>query len=67
MAPTWVSPHGFVGTLDHIFLRSPSEGAHATEMRSDSSFPSNHLPVVVPSMACPPRLNPYARQREAVF
>ena len=30
-APTWVSPQGFVGALDHIFLRSPSEAAHSTK------------------------------------
>ena len=36
-APTWVSPQGFAGALDHIFLRAPSEAAHTTEVRSDSS------------------------------
>ena len=47
-APTWVSPQGFAGALDHIFLRTPSEAAHTTEVRSDSSFPSDHLPVTAP-------------------
>ena len=37
-APTWVSPQGFAGALDHIFLRTPLEAAHTTEVRSDSSF-----------------------------
>ena len=44
-APTWVSPQGFAGALDHIFLHAPSEAAHTTEVRSDSTFPSDHLPV----------------------
>ena len=45
-APAWVSLQGFVGALDHTFLQSTSETAHSTEVRSDSSFPSDHLPVL---------------------
>ena len=60
-APTWVSPQGFVAALDHTFLRTPSEAAHTTEVRSDSSFPSDHLPVLTtlhdlppaPQLVCP--------------
>ena len=60
-APTWVSPQGFVGALDHPFLRSPSDAAHTTEVRSDSSFPSDHLLVLTtlhdlppaPQLVCP--------------
>ena len=40
-APPWVNPQGFAGALDQIFLRTPSEAAHTTEVRPDSSFPSN--------------------------
>ena len=62
-APTWVSPQGFVGALDHIFLGSPSEVAHTTEMRSDFGFSSDHLPVLAtfhdlppaPQLVCPSR------------
>ena len=57
-APTWVSPQGFVGALDYIFLRSPSEAAHSTEARSDSSFPSDHLPVVTTLHGLPPAPQP---------
>ena len=60
-APTWVSPQRFMGAFDHTFLRSPSEAAHTTEVRSDSSFPSDHLPVLTalhdlppaPQLVCP--------------
>ena len=60
-APTWVSPQDFVGALEHTFLRTPSEAAHNTEVRSDSSFPSDHLPVLTtlhdpppaPQLVCP--------------
>ena len=60
-APMWVSLQGFVGALDHTFLRSPLEAAHTTEVRSDSSFPSDHLPVLAtlhdlppaPQLVCP--------------
>ena len=45
-ATTWVTPQGFVGALDHTFLRTPSEVAHTTEVRSDSNFPSDHVPVL---------------------
>ena len=53
-APAWVSPQGFMGALDHIFLRSPSEAAHSTEVRSDSSFPSDNLPVIATFNGLPP-------------
>ena len=53
-APTWVSPQGFAGALDHIFLCTPSEAAHTTEVRSDSSFPSDHLPVIATLHDLPP-------------
>ena len=62
-APTWVSPQGIVGALDNTFLRTPSEAAHTTEVRSDSSFPSDHMPVLTtlhdlppaPQLVCPSR------------
>ena len=52
--PTWVSLQGFAGALDHIFLRTPSEATHTTEVRSDSSFPSDHLPVIATLHDLPP-------------
>ena len=71
-APTWVSPQGFAGTLDHIFLRAPSEAAHTTEVRSDSSFPSDHLPVTAtlhdlppaPQLVCPSKKGRFPIPRE---
>ena len=62
----WVSPQGFAGALDHIFLCAPSEAAHTTEVRSDSSFPSDHLPVTAtlhdlppaPQLVCPSKKGP---------
>ena len=66
-APTWVSPQGFVGALDHIFLRSPSEAAHSTEVRSDSSFPSDHLPVVTTLHGVPPTPQPICLSKRGRF
>ena len=71
-APTWVSPQGFAGALDHIFLRTPSEAAHTTEVRSDSSFPSDHLPVTAtlhdlppaPQLVCPSKKGRFPIPRE---
>ena len=71
-APTWVSPQGFAGALDHIFLRAPSEAAHTTEVRSDSSFPSDHLPVTAtlhdlppaPQLVCPSKKGRFPIPRE---
>ena len=71
-APTWVSPQGFAGALDHIFLRTPSEAAHTTEVRSDSSFPSDHLPVIAtlhdlppaPQLVCPSKKGRFPIPRE---
>ena len=71
-APTWVSPQGFAGALDHIFLRAPSEAAHTTEVRSDSSFPSDHLPVTAtlhdlppaPQLVCPSKKGCFPIPRE---
>ena len=73
-APTWVSPQGFVGALDHIFLRTPSEAAHTTEVRSDSSFPCDHLPVTAtlhdlppaPQLVCPSKKGRFPIPREPV-
>ena len=70
--PTWVSPQGFSGALDHIFLRTPSEAANTTEVRSDSSFPSDHLPVLTtlndlppaPQLVCPSMKGPFPIPRE---
>ena len=71
-APTWVSPQGFAGALDHIFLRTPSEATHTTEVRSDSSFPSDHLPVLTtlhdlppaPQLVCPSKKGRFPIPRE---
>ena len=71
-APTWVSPQGFAGPLDHIFLRTPSEAAHTTEVRSDSSFPCDHLPVSAtlhdlppaPQLVCPSKKGRFPIPRE---
>ena len=71
-APTWVSPQGFAGALDHIFLRTPSEAAQTTEVRSDSSFPSDHLPVTAtlhdlppaPQLVCPSKKGRFPIPRE---
>ena len=71
-APTWVSPPGFAGPLDHIFLRTPSEVAHTTEVRSDSSFPFDHLPMITalhdlppaPQLVCPSKKGPFPIPRE---
>ena len=71
-APTWVSPQGFVGALDHTFLRTPSEAAHTTEVRSDSSFPSDHLTVLTtlhdlpraPQLVCPSKKGRFPIPRE---
>ena len=71
-APTWVSPQGFVGALDHTFLRTPSEAAHTTEVHSDSSFPSDHLPVLTtfhdlppaPQLVCPSKKGRFPIPRE---
>ena len=71
-APTWVSPQGFAGALDHIFLRTPSEVAHTTEVRSDSSFPFDHLPVTAtlhdlppaPQLVCPSKKGRFPIPRE---
>ena len=49
-----MSPHCFVGALDHTFLRSPSEAAHTAEVRSDCSLPSDHLPGVAAHYDLPP-------------
>ena len=73
-APTWVSAQCFAGALDHIFLRSPSEAAHTTEVRSDSSFPSDHLPVTAtlhdlpsaPQLVCPSKKGRFAILRDAL-
>ena len=66
-APTWLSPQGFLGALDHIFLRSPSEGAHSTEVRSDSSFPSDHPPVVTTLHGLPPAPQPICPSKRGRF
>ena len=71
-APTWVSPQGLVGALDHTFLRTPSEAAHTTEVRSDSSFPSDHPPVLTtlhdlppaPQLVCPSKKGRFPIPRE---
>ena len=71
-APTWVSPQGFAGALYHIFLRTPSEAAHTTEVRSDSSFQSDHLPVLTtlhdlppaPQLVCPSKKGRFPIPRE---
>ena len=71
-APTWVSPQGFAVALDHIFLRTPSDTAHTTEVRSDSSFPSDHLPVIAtlhdlppaPQLVCPSKKGRFPIPRE---
>ena len=71
-APTWVSPQGFAGALDHIFPRAPSEAAHTTEVRSDSSFASDHLPVTAtlhdlpptPQLVCPSKKGRFPIPRE---
>ena len=71
-APTWVSPQGFARALDHIFLRTPSEAAHTTEVRSDSGFPSDHLPVIAtlhdlppaPQLVCPSKIGRFPIPRE---
>ena len=71
-APTWVSPQGFAGALDHIFLRTPSEAAHTTEVRYDSGFPSDHLPVTAtlhdlppaPQLVCPSKKGRFPIPRE---
>ena len=71
-APTWVSPQGFAGALDHIFLRTPSEAAQTTEVRSSSSFPSDHLPVTAtlhdlppaPQLVCPSKKGRFPIPRE---
>ena len=71
-APTWVSPQGFAGALDHIFLRTPSDAAHTTEVRSDSSFPCDHLPVTAtlhdlppaPQLVCPSKKGRFPIPRE---
>ena len=67
-----MSPQGFAGALDHIFLRTPSEAAHTTEVRSDSSFPSDHLPVIAtlhdlppaPQLVCPSKKGRFPIPRE---
>ena len=53
-APTWVSPQGFIGALEHIFLRTHAEDAHTTSVRSASSSPSNYALVVTTRHALPP-------------
>ena len=66
------SPQGFVGALDHTFLRTPSEAAHTPEVRSDSSFPSDHLPVLstfhdlppAPQLVCPSKKGRFPIPRE---
>ena len=71
-APTWVSLEGFVGALDHTFLRSPSEDAQTTEVPSNSSFPSDHLPVrtalhdlhPVPQLVCPSKRGRFPLSRK---
>ena len=71
-APTWLSPQGFVAALDHTFLRTPSEAAHSTEVRSDSRFPSDHLPVPTtlhdlppaPHLVCPSKRGRFPIPRE---
>ena len=58
--------------LRHIFLRAPSEAAHTTEVRSDSSFPSDHLPVTAtlhdlppaPQLVCPSKKGRFPIPRE---
>ena len=71
-ARTWVSPQGFAGALDQIFLRTPLEAAHTTEVRSDSSFPYDHLPVTAtlhdlppaPQLVCPSKKGRFPIPRE---
>ena len=61
-----------MGALDHTFLRSPSEAAHTSEVRSDSSFPSDHLPVLTalhdlppaPQLVCPSKRGRFAIPRK---
>ena len=70
--PTWVSPPGFVGSLDHTFLRTPSEAAHTIEVRPDSSLPSDHPPVMstlhdlppAPQLVCPLKKGRFPIPRE---
>ena len=66
-APTWVSLQGFVDALGHIFLRSPSEASHSTEVRSDCSFPSDHLPVVTTLHGLPPAPQPLCPSKRGRF
>ena len=66
-APTWVSPQSFVGALNHIFLRSPSEAAHSTEVRSDFGFPSDHLQVVTTLDGLPPVPQPICPSKRGCF
>ena len=57
-APTWVKPQGFVGAL---------EAAHTTEVRSDSSFPSDHLPVLTTLHDVPPAPQPVCPSKKGRF
>ena len=57
-APTWVSPQGFMAALEDILLPSPSAAAHSTEVRSDSSFPSDHMPILIVLYCLPPGPQP---------
>ena len=61
-----------VGALAHTFLRTPSEAAHTTEVRSDSSFPCDHVPVLTtlhdlppaPQLVCPSKKGRFPIPRE---
>ena len=66
-APTGLSPQGFMGTLDHIFLLSPSEAAQSTEVPSDSSFPSDHLPIVTTHHGLPTAPQPICLSKRGHF
>ena len=67
-----MSPRGFVGAFDHTFLRTPSEAAHTTEVRSNSPFSSDHLPALstlhdlppAPQLVCPSKKGRFPITRE---
>ena len=56
-----------MGALNHTFLRTPSEAAHTTEVRSDSSFPSDHLHVLTTLHDFPPAPQPVCRSKKGCF
>ena len=57
-APTWVSPQGFIGALDHIFIQSPAGATHTMVVRSASGFLYDQLPVTSTIHCLPPSPQP---------